>query len=213
MITAGIDVGSRRKGFHLVILDEHRMVAQLAGASVSEVIAEITRHKAKVVAVDSPSQWALTGGSRAAERLLQRQGIRCFYTPARDRPKVNEQGFYGWVFHGLELWEALRKEGYSDYIGTSTGKLVIETFPHGIACRLTGQPLSAKDKRRDRGALVSKLGYDLGSKPSIDLLDTTLCAHTARFLKQAEAFGDTEEGHILLPGKNSCQKIQLTDKQ
>lgn len=198
MRVAGVDVGAEKKGFHIVMLDgnsakcfhretpnEVRFLCALAG----------------VVAIDAPCSWACprvspTGRSRQAERDLKtHRGIQSFYTPTRARALANQKQHYDWMFNGESLWRALRAQV------RNRPMRLIETFPHGIACALRGQVLSAKDKRHDRRHLIQRLGYELDQPTSIDYLDATLCAHAAICFAQGkfEEFGDATEGCIALP--------------
>ena len=43
----------------------------------------IVLNEPSVVAVDAPSMFSLNRRSREAERLLVKQGVKCFFTPSR----------------------------------------------------------------------------------------------------------------------------------
>jgi predicted nuclease with RNAse H fold len=198
MVTAGVDVGAEKKGFHIVILEgtSAKCFHRETPDEVRSVCAP-----AGVVPIDAPRGWACpsispTGRSRQAERDLRAQrGIQSFYTPTRARALANEKKNYDWVFNGEKLWRAFRAHL------RSRPMRLIETFPHGIACALRGQWLSAKDKRPNRSRLLQKLRYQLDQPASIDYLDATLCAHAAICFAQGkfEEFGNATEAWIVLP--------------
>jgi predicted nuclease with RNAse H fold len=198
MRVAGVDVGAERKGFHLAILDGHS--ARCFHCETPEEVRDRCAGVA-VIAVDAPCGWACpsvspTGRSRQAERDLKaRRGIPSFYTPTRARAAANGKNHYDWMFNGEKLWRAFRAHL------RSRPMRLIETFPHGIACALRGQILSANNKRRDRSRLLRQLGYSLDTPASIDSLDATLCAHAAACFARGEfeAFGNATEGCIVLP--------------
>jgi predicted nuclease with RNAse H fold len=198
MKVAGVDVGAGKKGFHLVILEGHsaKRFHRQKPNDVRDLCA-----CAGVIAIDAPCGWACqgispTGQSRQAERDLKaRRGIQSFYTPTRARAVANGKNHYDWMFNGEKLWRAFRAHL------RSRPMRLIETFPHGVACALRGQVLSAKNKRRDRSRLVERLGYSFDGPVSIDYLDAALCAHAAACFARGkfEEFGNVTEGCIVLP--------------
>jgi hypothetical protein len=63
-----------------------------------------------------------------------------------------------------------------------------ETFPHAIACVLSGKLMSAENKRADRRALLEAAGVVTGKLGSIDFIDAALCARAAHRFAQAFFF-------------------------
>ena len=122
-IWAGVDVGGRRKGFHVAAVGDGRVVVgpeQLADAAV--VTAWVKAVELRVVAIDCPRSCADPGeGSRAGERALMKEicGIR--WTP--ERSKLGGNPYYELILNGLDLYDALSRRG-----GGSKPK-VIEVFP------------------------------------------------------------------------------------
>ena len=198
MMVAGVDVGAEKKGFHVVILEGNsaRCFHREKPSDVRDLCA-----RAEVIAIDAPCGWACqrispTGRSRQAERDLKAlRGVQSFYTPTRTRAAANKNKNYDWVFNGETLWRSLRQHSISGPVR------LIETVPHGIACALLGQVLSARNKRRDRSRLLKRLGYSLDAPASIDYLDARLCAHAAACFAESkfEEFGNATEGCIVLP--------------
>jgi predicted nuclease with RNAse H fold len=182
---AGVDVGGRRKGFHVAILDD-RVLHELAHVRrVDDVVVWLGERLPRVVAVDSPIAVAPDGAaSRECERRLAKTicGIR--YTPERSRLAGN--GYYEWVEHGLELHEALRG-------GTWT---VVECFPTASWTRWAGSR-GARSRAAWTQAALGALG--LAGVPrglGQDSRDAIAAALTGR----AHGRGETESfGEIVVP--------------
>ncbi|HZJ55183.1 MAG TPA: DUF429 domain-containing protein [Myxococcaceae bacterium] len=112
---AGVDVGGRRKGFHLAILDARGRVI-VAGERIATArgVVERLRPLAPVlVAVDAPRRPAEPGQrSRACEREFVRAGICALrFTP--DLRELRKNPFHEWVVMGLALYRALDRSGLS----------------------------------------------------------------------------------------------------
>jgi predicted RNase H-like nuclease len=196
----GIDVGGERKGFHAVVLRGGEFASKRL-FKVSEVVDWCLGHGAKAIAVDAPCAWAVAGHSRFAERSLAIGGqtIQCFKTPTQ-RHSVG-RSFYGWVLNGAKLYEGLAPH-YDLFDDTAqNGKIVIETFPHAIACALSGKVVAARPKATTRRRILRDQGLDDESLANIDFVDAALCALTAeRFLlRRVRWFGDKHEGFIVVP--------------
>jgi len=206
-MVVGIDVGGLGKGFHAVALANGRFHPRHF-KQANEVYEWILEVQATVVAIDAPCKWALSGKSRLAERELAIDGktIQCFKTPSRNAAAGNP--FYGWVFNGETLYELLRTS-YDLFDGSQqTGKIVLETFPHAVACALAGSVIPASPKGLIRRHSLSEQGFDVGPLTNIDFVDAALCALTAQqfHLRLTTAFGDSREGFILVP---RCTTKQL----
>jgi len=155
---------------------------------------------ARAVAVDAPGRWRAGGWMRSAERALAALRIHCFATPTREAGRSHP--FYAWMRNGLSLYACLAADYPLLDDRTGAGRRVcFETFPQAIACRLAGKPLSARNKRADRRALLARAGIDPGALGAPDFLDAGLCALVARLYLQGSVrrLGDPAEGCILLP--------------
>ncbi len=200
LVVVGIDVGGLDKGFHAVSLSNGRFKPQHF-KDAREAYEWILEVKATVVAIDAPCRWAVSGKSRLAERVLAIHGktIQCFKTPARSSAEGNP--FYGWVFNGESLYE-LVSSSHDLFDGCQQSrKIVLETFPHAVACALAGSVVPAHPKGLIRRRLLIDQGFEVGSLTNIDFVDAALCALTAlRFhLGLTTAFGDSKEGFIVVP--------------
>jgi predicted nuclease with RNAse H fold len=205
LIVAGIDVGGKRKGFHAVALRNGAFHDKFHSTDAKE-IADWCRKtvQARVIGIDAPCRWSLTGRARPAERELIGEGIWCFSTPDLRTAKNHPTNHYGWMLNGAELFRAMEKthpirRKSSGDVGLTQ---CFETFPHAVACGLSGHPVSAKDKRRIRRALLEEAGIDTTELTNIDLVDAALCALTAHFVaswKACKSYGEPKTGLIIVP--------------
>jgi len=198
MIAVGIDVGDINKGFHVALMNGE-LVRTFRVSLIYELIAVCK--DADVIAIDAPCGWAIkkyspTGKSRQAERDMKKfKNIQSFYTPTRTAALLNTKKYYNWMFNGEKLWNSLRTY-FKD-----KNTILVETFPHGIACALQGRILNASNKRHDRSNLLKELGYRFDKKHSIDSVDSILCAYMGKLYltKNYETYGNHDEGQIVLP--------------
>ena len=158
---AGIDVGARRKGFHIAVLDHERnLVDQRRETDASEAARFLARRGVAVVAVDSPLAAAEPGehGRKCEYEFLARKvcGIRLTPDEATIR-RAHATDFYGWIINGWELYEALNARGHEECWE------VVECFPTATWTTLYG--------RRPRG--VSRA---LWSRQALDALPVQRCA-------------------------------------
>jgi predicted nuclease with RNAse H fold len=178
----GVDVGGRRKGFDVAVLDGDHVVELLQRQRVTEVVAAVAAHRPSVVAIDSPRSCAPAGATRRdGERELAANlcGIR--WTPARDRLDGNP--YYEWILEGLALYGSLE---------SIEGLRVIECFPTASWTRWLGPR-----EKRSRSAWSRRGLDDLGlsgvpPRTNQDQRDVIAAAVTARAFDrdEYEAFGD-----------------------
>lgn len=212
---AGIDIGGKKKGCHLVILRGHEILYCLNSGSPELLVRKCVEFDAIAVGIDAPCRWGVPGRGRCAEKQLARKRIFSFSTPTRDRATTNSSGFYGWMLNGEKVYQALATthplltdERYSN------GRVSFETFPHAITCAMLGIDVaSAKHKRQQRRQLLEDAGIATQSLKSIDAVDAALCALTATFLLQGKTYpyGDTQGGYIVVPAIHGCGEILNAD--
>jgi predicted nuclease with RNAse H fold len=128
-VWAGVDVGGRRKGFHVTVIDAARVVRPPERLrEPADVVAWLLREgpRPALVGVDSPCALALDDGRRRAdERRVARAVCGIRYTPspaelARQRGKPGQAGrYYEWIEQGLALYDGLARAGLT----------AIECFP------------------------------------------------------------------------------------
>ena len=68
LTVAGIDVGSSRKGFHAVALRDGGYLDQIATRDAGQLRQWCLKVDARIIGVDAPCHWSLTGRARPAER-------------------------------------------------------------------------------------------------------------------------------------------------
>jgi predicted nuclease with RNAse H fold/alkylated DNA nucleotide flippase Atl1 len=181
----GVDVGGKRKGFDVAVVDERGLRALLGGFGREAVVELVDAERPAVVGIDSPRSCAATGRTaRDGERLLARRicGIR--WTP--DRATVEGNPYYAWIIEGLGLFEAL----------TDRGAQLIEVFPTASWTRWFG-PRGAMSRAVWTEHGVVRLGLDgIPPRTNQDQRDAIAAAITAR----EHSEGNTEAlGEIVVP--------------
>lgn len=205
-VCAGVDVGGPRKGFHVVALQRHRIVATFAAQDPAAVAAWIRSMAAQVVAIDAPARWSLTGRARPAERALNRLGYRCFATPTEAVARAHPRGWYDWMLAGADLYAALAPTHPLYPTRGPSGAAAVETFPHAVAHALARRrPAAGTPKEAFRRRVLRTAGIEPRSLGSIDLVDAALAALAAQALARSAAVtvGDDAEGHIAIPTPRS----------
>ena len=202
-VVAGIDIGGDKKGCHLVVLRGNEVLCNINSRDPAQLAETCIEFDALAVGIDSPCLWGAPGAGRRAEKDLAKKRIFSFSTPTRTHAHENKSGFYGWMFNGERVYQALAtthplltEKRYSG------GYVSFETFPHAATCAMLGTDVaSAKRKRLQRRQLLEDAGIATQLLKSIDDVDAALCALTAHFLIQGKtyAYGDTEGGYIVVP--------------
>lgn len=181
----GVDVGGKRKGFDVALIDERRLVMLAARLDCADVLMLVRRERPALVAIDSSRSCAAPGETtRDGERELARRicGIR--WTP--DPEHVHGSDYYTWIVEGLALFGALAVEGVA----------AIEVFPTASWTRWLGARATRSRSDWSREGLVT-LGLEgLPARTNQDARDAIAAAVTARLHTQ----GMTESiGEIVVP--------------
>jgi predicted nuclease with RNAse H fold len=185
---AGVDVGGRRKGFHLAVLDAGgRLVVAGERIATSRALVDRLRSlRPALVAVDAPRRPAEPGArSRACERRFVRAGICALrFTPHLAELRANP--FHGWVLNGLELFAALDRAGIVAIECFPTAAWTVWGGPRGDASR------AGWSARTLRGLRLTDVPGRLGQ----DARDAIGAALTAR----CHALGRTRVfGELVIP--------------
>jgi predicted nuclease with RNAse H fold len=177
----GVDVGGKRKGFDVAVVDDRRLLTLAARLDRHAVIALVQRDTPMVVAIDGPRSCAPDGHTaRAGERLLNRSVCGIRWTP--DARTVQENEYYAWVREGLALFEALEELGVD----------AIEVFPTASWTRWSGSRGAASRARWSTSGLASLGLQGLPGRTNQDQRDAIAAAVTARqyTMKMTEQFGE-----------------------
>jgi predicted nuclease with RNAse H fold len=181
----GVDVGGKRKGFDVALVDDHRILTLTGGLDRDGVVELVEADRPILVAIDSPRSCAVEGQStRDGERRLAKSicGIR--WTP--DARRVQASPYYAWIVEGLRLFDALAARDVE----------VIEVFPTASWTRWLGMRGARTRSAWSREGLTT-LGLDgLPTRTNQDQRDAIAAAVTARQYTQ----GMTEQlGDIVVP--------------
>ena len=168
---AGVDVGARRKGFHVALIDDEGVVDGPWQASLAQDVVERLRPgRPLVVAVDSPRRPAPPGsGSRPAEREFAAAGICAIrYTP--DARRLQRSRYYEWIRNGLALYGYLERAGLQ----------VVECYPTASWTRWAGPRGGATRAAWSRRALAASGLRGVPARVGQDGRDAIGAALTAR---------------------------------
>lgn len=180
-VWVGVDVGGKRKGFDVAVIDDRRVLALRSHRACQQVVEIVIENRPAVVAIDSPRSCAPDGqAARDGELQLARSicGIR--WTP--DARRVHASAYYAWILEGLALFDALADRGAE----------VIEVFPTASWTRWHGRRGQRTRAAWTRQALAA-LGLDgVPARTNQDQRDAIAAAMTARqhSLALTETMGD-----------------------
>jgi predicted nuclease with RNAse H fold len=177
----GVDVGGRRKGFDVALIDERRLLLT-ARMPRDEVVSFVDSERPAVVAIDSPQTCAPDGAkARDCELELNRAVCGIRWTP--DAGSIHTSDYYEWIVEGLVLYEAL------------AGSELIEVFPTASWTRWIGEREGSRAEWTRAGMKALDLG-DLPTRTNQDQRDAIAAALTAREYSR----GTTERfGEIVVP--------------
>jgi predicted nuclease with RNAse H fold len=182
---AGVDVGGRRKGFDVAVVDEERLLALARCATPADVLRVLSSFGPGLVAVDSPCSAAPAGATlRDCERSLRDAVCGIRWTPDEARLDTGSP-YYEWIRLGLDLYRSLAAHGFRS----------IEVFPTASWTRWAG-PRRGSRAAWTRGAMASLDLRALPARTNQDIRDAIAAAITAR----QHSRGETESfGPIVVP--------------
>lgn len=181
----GVDVGGKRKGFDVAVIDEHRLQGLGGGLDLGAVVELVDAERPTVIAIDSPRSCATPGQTaRDGERALAKAVCGIRWTP--DRQTVNSNPYYAWILEGLALFAAMAERDVE----------AIEVFPTASWTRWFGPRGNRTRAMWTEDGLI-RLGLGgLPDRTNQDQRDAIAAAMTARQRTEAE----TEAlGEILVP--------------
>jgi len=173
-VFGGVDVGGRRKGFHVAVVDEDRLVVGPTRAATAAQVVELVA-AADLVAVDSPCAPAPDGlRSRPCERDLARAVCGIRYTPAR--ALLEDNPYYEWILNGFELYVEL----------AAAGLQAIECFPTASFTRWAGPRGDLSRAAWTRRALALAMPHGQDGRDAVAAALTARSAAAGR----VDFFGD-----------------------
>jgi predicted nuclease with RNAse H fold len=177
----GVDVGGKRKGFDVAVIDDRRVLALQGHLTCQQAVDLAVAYSPLVTAIDSPRSSAPVGQTaREGELHLARSicGIR--WTP--DESRVQASAYYAWIIEGRALFDALVARTIE----------VIEVFPTASWTRWHGKRGSRTRSAWTREGLAA-LGLDgVPARTNQDQRDAIAAAVTARqhTLAMTETIGE-----------------------
>ena len=184
-VWVGVDVGGKRKGLDVAVIDDRRVLALQGHLTCRQVVDIVVGNRPAVVAIDSPRSYAPEGwAARDGELRLARSicGIR--WTP--DARRVRGSAYYAWILEGVALFGAL----------ASHGAEVIEVFPTASWTRWHGKRGSQSRAAWTRQGLAALGLENVPERTNQDQRDAIAGAMTAR----QHSLGLTETiGDIVVP--------------
>jgi predicted nuclease with RNAse H fold len=187
-VWVGVDVGGKRKGFDVGVIDDRQVLALQGHVTCMQVVDIVNEHRPAVVAIDGPRSYAPDGQTaRDCELQLARAicGIR--WTP--DARRVHASAYYAWILEGLDLFDALADRG-AEVIE------VIEVFPTASWTRWHGQRGARTRTAWTREGLTALGLENVPARTNQDQRDAIAAAMTAR--QHSLALTETM-GEIVVP--------------
>jgi predicted nuclease with RNAse H fold len=184
-VWVGVDVGGKRKGFDVAVIDDRQVLALEGHLTCMRVVDIVNERRPAVVAIDSPRSYAPDGRTaRDSELQLARAicGIR--WTP--DARHVHASAYYAWILEGLDLFDALADRDAE----------VIEVFPTASWTRWHGKRGARTRTAWSREGLAALGLENVPARTNQDQRDAIAAAMTAR--QHSLALTETM-GEIVVP--------------
>ena len=180
-VWVGVDVGGRRKGFDVAVIDGRRVLDLRSRLNCAQVVELAMERRPAFVAIDSPRSCAPDGQTaRECELRLARSicGIR--WTP--DSGRVHASAYYAWILEGLSLYRALAAQGAG----------AIEVFPTASWTRWFGKRSPRTRAAWTRQGLTALGLPGVPARTSQDQRDAIAAAMTAcqHSLSRTETIGE-----------------------
>jgi predicted nuclease with RNAse H fold len=127
-VWAGVDVGGKRKGFDVAVIDDRRVLVLQGHLACRQAVDLVTASGAAVIGIDSPRSYAPDGrAARDGELQLAKAVCGIRWTP--DARHVHANRYYAWILEGRALFGALAAHDAT----------VIEVFPTASWTRWHGE--------------------------------------------------------------------------
>ncbi len=185
VVWAGVDVGGKRKGFDVAVIDDRQVLALTGRLTCQQVVELLMQNRPAFVAIDGPCCCAPDGqAARDSERQLAKSVCGIRWTP--DARRVYASAYYAWILEGLALFEALAAHGVA----------AIEVFPTASWTRWHGRRGPRTRAAWTRQGLAALGLGNVPARTNQDQRDAIAAAMTAR----QHSRGLTETmGEIVVP--------------
>jgi predicted nuclease with RNAse H fold len=180
-VWVGVDVGGKRKGFDVAVIDDRRVVELQRRLTCQQVVDLVLQIRPALVAIDGPRVCAPDGqNKRDCELQLANSicGIR--WTP--DAGHVHANAYYAWIVEGQALFGAL----------AACDVEIIEVFPTASWTRWHGTRGTQTRAAWTRQGLAALGMAGVPARTNQDQRDALAAAMTARqhTLALTERIGD-----------------------
>lgn len=239
----GIDPTARRRPMNYAVLNNNLDLVAHGQGKLDEIVAVVRAHASAIVAIDAPQspsaglmaspdrriKYGLTPKSakwanyKVCEYELRRRGIKPYNTPGEI------EALPEWMKLGLELYGALRTDGFQPYQpGSTEPRQYLEVHPHATYTVLLGRIPLRKDSlegRMQRQLLLYREKVEvpdpmevleeitrhhllegalslpqLYTHDELDALSSAYAAQiAARHPERVTCIGDPAEGQIIVP--------------
>jgi predicted nuclease with RNAse H fold len=180
-VWVGVDVGGKRKGFDVAVVDDRRVLDLLSRQTCKQVVDIVVAKRPTVVAIDSPRSCAPEGRTARDSELLLARSI-CGIRWTADTRHVHEMPYYAWIIEGLALFKTLAAHSAE----------VIEVFPTASWTRWHGKRGTRTRADWTRQGLAAFGLKSVPSRTNQDQRDAIAAAVTAHqySLGLTETIGD-----------------------
>ena len=130
LVWVGVDVGGKRKGFDVAVIDDRQVLALQGHLTCRQVVADIVNeHRPADRGDRQPSAAYAPDGQTARDSELQLARAICGIRWTPDARRVHASAYYAWILEGLDLFDALADRDAE----------VIEVFPTASWTRWHGR--------------------------------------------------------------------------
>jgi predicted nuclease with RNAse H fold len=184
-VWVGVDVGGKRKGFDVAVIDDRRVLVLRGHVTCRQVVDVVLEKRPAVVAIDS-HRFCAPGGQTARDGELKLARSICGIRWTPDTGRVHASAYYAWILEGLDLFDTLA-DGDAE---------VIEVFPTASWTRWHGKRGSQSRAAWSRQGLAALGLENVPARTNQDQRDAIAAAMTAR--QHSLALTETM-GEIVVP--------------
>ena len=168
-VWVGVDVGGKRKGFDVAVIDDRQVLALESHLTCRQVVDIVNEYRPAIVAIDSPRAYA-PDGQTARDSELQLARAICGIRWTSDARHVHASAYYAWILEGLDLFDTLADRDAE----------VIEVFPTASWTRWHGRRGARTRTAWTREGLTALGLANVPARTNQDQRDAIAAAMTAR---------------------------------